>query len=171
MYHTPLNTINQVREGEGNTNNQRLFSSILNENVNSVPTQNLNSFTESNSLNNNTHLFHLNTNNNVNRGNNVSLSDELPLLELNDLSLVEPSTSQNFRVRSLLNPRSHTQSQHRFHNKKLLRPKLLQQRNSREKKFPFTTIKSIFHFIVFIINITFIYIYFIYLNLFIYMFK
>jgi len=152
MYNTPLNTISNNREREGNSNNQRLFNAILNGNVNSTPTHGFNIISGSNSLNNNnnnnTHYFHLNDNNNINHGNNVTLSDELPLLELNDLSLAEPSTSQNFRVRSLLNPRNHIQSQHRFHNKKLLRPKLLQQRNSREKKFPFTTIKSILFYII-----------------------
>jgi len=156
MYRTPFNTSGQNRE-EINTNNQRLFSAILNGSVNSTPYQGTNvpisntSYNNNNNNNNNnihTPFFqHMNNNNNNNNNNNtsnthnLSLGDELPLLELGDLSIVEPTTSQNFRVRSLLTQRNHTQSQHRFH-KKLIRPKLLQQRNAREKKFPYTTIKS-----------------------------
>eukprot|EP00833_Pecoramyces_ruminatium_P000413 jgi/Orpsp1_1/1174445/evm.model.c7180000050129.1 len=148
MYRTPLNTQNQNKE-EINSNNQKLFSAILHGNVNSTSIQRMNTRNSFNNNNNNNNNKNNNNNtsylqginNNSNTPNNISLGDELPLLELGDLSLVEPSTSQNFRVRSLLNPRSHIQSQHRFH-KKLIRPKLLQQRNAREKKFPYTTIKK-----------------------------
>jgi len=115
-----------------------------------VPISNTSYNNNNNNNNNNIHtpfFQHMNNNNNNNNNNNtsnthnLSLGDELPLLELGDLSIVEPTTSQNFRVRSLLTQRNHTQSQHRFH-KKLIRPKLLQQRNAREKKFPYTTIKK-----------------------------
>jgi len=147
MYHTPLNLSSNGED----SNNQRIFNNnILNGNANVTPLQRINQTSIPNSTfsnNSNTCLF-----NNNRSGNNVSLSDELPLLELNELSLVESSNNQNFRVRSLLNPRGHIQSQHRFHNKKILRPKLLQQRNSREKKFPFTTIRSISNKLIYNIN-------------------
>ena len=62
MYRTPFNTSGQNRE-EINTNNQRLFSAILNGSVNSTPYQGTNVPISNTSYNNN--------NNNNNNKNNI----------------------------------------------------------------------------------------------------
>ncbi|KAL6612701.1 hypothetical protein U3516DRAFT_901054, partial [Neocallimastix sp. 'constans'] len=62
-------------------------------------------------------------------------------MPLGDFSSREPIINQYLGIRPLTTQRNSIQSQRRFH-KKLFKPKLLQQRNDRERKFPYTTNKK-----------------------------
>jgi len=66
-------------------------------------------------------------------------------MPLGDFSSREPIINQYLGIRPLTTQRNSIQSQRRFH-KKLFKPKLLQQRNDRERKFPYTTNKSNYHY-------------------------